>query len=147
MSGYRIADLRVVPITDRVELDTVEEALESDTEPVRLHLQQALRLLTDRGSPDYRNSVKESISSVEAACKALDGERASISSALARLERGGQMHSALKQAFTKLYGWSSDAEGIRHALSDAPSLTFEEAKFMLVACSAFVNLLQAVNRD
>lgn len=47
-----------------------------------------------------------------------------------------------------LYGYISDANGIRHAGNiGGPSSTFEEAKFMLVSCSAFVNYLIAVSAD
>ena len=42
-----------------------------------------------------------------------------------------------------MYGYSCDAEGISHALMDEPNLAFEDAKFMLVACAAFVNYLKA----
>jgi hypothetical protein len=42
-----------------------------------------------------------------------------------------------------MYGYTSDADGIRHALLDQPSLSFEDAKFMLVSCSAFANYLVA----
>jgi len=48
---------------------------------------------------------------------------------------------ALKQAFEKLYGYSSDADGIRHALMGDSNVDFEEAKYMLVTCCAFVNYL------
>jgi len=49
---------------------------------------------------------------------------------------------SLKRAFDSLYGYTSSAEGIRHALLDDKStLSFEDAKFMLVSCSAFVNYL------
>ncbi len=51
------------------------------------------------------------------------------------------LHPALKDAFSSLYGYTSDAEGIRHALLDEPNLSFEDAKFMLVSCSAFINYL------
>ncbi len=54
------------------------------------------------------------------------------------------MHPALEAAFTKLYDYTSDAKGIRHALLDEDRVTFEEAKFMLVACSAFVNYVRDV---
>ena len=40
-----------------------------------------------------------------------------------------------------MYGWTSDAEGIRHGLQDEPDLGFEDAKYMLVACSGFINYL------
>jgi len=36
---------------------------------------------------------------------------------------------------------TSDADGIRHALLDESKLGYDEAKFMLVSCSAFVNYL------
>jgi hypothetical protein len=42
-----------------------------------------------------------------------------------------------------MYGYTSDAEGIRHALMDEPTLESEDAKFMLVSCSAFVNYLRS----
>jgi len=46
-------------------------------------------------------------------------------------------------AFDKLYGYTSDADGIRHALLEEVTLDFDDAKFMLVACSAFVNYIRA----
>jgi hypothetical protein len=39
---------------------------------------------------------------------------------------------------------TSGANGIRHALLEESDLSFEDAKFMLVACAAFVNYLRAV---
>jgi hypothetical protein len=40
-----------------------------------------------------------------------------------------------------LYGYTSDTHGIRHALKDDSQPNAEDAKFMLVSCSAFVNYL------
>ncbi|MGH6983986.1 MAG: hypothetical protein ACREEI_07150 [Stellaceae bacterium] len=54
------------------------------------------------------------------------------------------IHKARQDAFDKLYGYASDADGIRHALLDEEKLTYEDAQFMLVTCSAFVNYLIAV---
>jgi hypothetical protein len=42
-----------------------------------------------------------------------------------------------------MYGYTSDAEGIRHALLEEPTLEQADAIFMLVTCSAFVNYLRA----
>ena len=44
-------------------------------------------------------------------------------------------------ALKSLYGYTSDAEGIRHALSDVPTLDAADAKFMLVTCAAFMTYL------
>jgi hypothetical protein len=49
------------------------------------------------------------------------------------------LHPALRDAFSKLYGYTSNADGIRHAMMDETTLSFSDAKFMLVTCSAFIN--------
>ncbi len=61
--------------------------------------------------------------------------------ALKILEENVGLHPALKKAFNNLYGYTSDAKGIRHALLEEAELYPEDAKFMLVSCSAFVNYL------
>ena len=58
------------------------------------------------------------------------------------LEKRIKLHGALKSAFNSLYGYTSGAKGIRHALLEEANLTFDEAKFMLVSCSAFINYLK-----
>ena len=99
-------------------------------------------LLADRKSPDYRNSVKESISAVEAISNLIANEKkATLGQALKAIESKVSLHPALKKAFSSLYGYTSDAEGIRHALLSETNLSFEDAKFMLVSCSAFINYL------
>ena len=52
------------------------------------------------------------------------------------------LHGALKAAFSQLYGYTSDKDGIRHGLLDETNIDFEEAKFMLVVCSAFINYVK-----
>ncbi len=52
-----------------------------------------------------------------------------------------ELHPIRKVVLDKFYNYTSDADGIRHALIDEPNLSFEDAKFMLVSCSAFVNYL------
>jgi hypothetical protein len=47
----------------------------------------------------------------------------------------------LKAAFSSLYGYTSDANGIRHALTEEPDLDQADAVFMLVTCSSFCNYL------
>ena len=54
------------------------------------------------------------------------------------------IHGSLKSAILALYGYASDEGGIRHAERETEStVTFEEAKFMMVTCSAIVNYLVA----
>lgn len=58
---------------------------------------------------------------------------------LRKLEKDGKMHPALSKAFSLLYGYTNDADGIRHGLLGEESLTKSDARFMLISCSAFVN--------
>jgi hypothetical protein len=146
MSAYRFVSGQIVQITSEEEIGTIEEAIETTETwvPVIHHLKSALNFLADRKTPNYRNSIKESISSVESMCKLIaEDDKATLGTALKKLEGKVTLHPALKKAFDSLYGYTNDADGIRHALLDEPNLKFEDAKFMLVACSAFINYLQA----
>lgn len=148
LSAYRFVGSQITEITSEEEIAEVEKALEasSSLKPVVGHLDSALALLADKKSPDYRNSIKESISAVEAISSLITGSStASLGQALKELEkkRTVDMHPALRESLSKLYGYTSDADGIRHALLEESSLDFEDAKFMLVSCSAFVNYLKA----
>ncbi len=146
-SAFRFVGGRITEITSKEEIAEIEEVLESSfLRPVTNHLGRALELLTDRKSPDYRNSIKESVSAVEAICNLVGGSSsATLGQALKELDKGSavDMHPALRGAFDKLYGYTSDADGIRHALLTESNLQFEDAKFMLVSCSAFVNYVKA----
>lgn len=39
--------------------------------------------------------------------------------------------------------YTSDEGGIRHAMLEEPNIGYDEAKYMAVACSAFVNFIAA----
>lgn len=148
--GYRFVNKIIVNITDETEIDTIDEASESPYATVNSHISKAIALLADRNKPDYENSIKESISAVEALCEiitGLKGKDATLGNMLKKIEDNGTViHGALKSAFNILYGYTSDANGIRHAGDiGGPSSTFEEAKFMLVSCSAFINYLIGVS--
>lgn len=146
ISGYRFVGNSLAPITNNIEIDSIQKAMDNsgafNLNGTRFHLNEALLKLSDRKNPDYRNSIKESISSVESICKQLSGDlHADLNKAMKKLENKTPIHGALKQGFLNIYGFTSDGEGIRHALLDEPNLHQEDALFMLVACSAFVNYL------
>ena len=143
--GYRFVDGRIISITDEQEINTIETACNNPYDGCRVQIQKAVGFLSDRENPDYKNSIKESISAVESLCQIVTGnKKATLGDALKLLEGEKKIHPALKGAFTKLYGYTSDEGGIRHAEGLLESdVTFEEAKFMLVACSAFINYMIA----
>lgn len=144
LAGYRFVDERIVPITAEEEIVEIEEALtRSGPLPgVQEHLMSALTLLGEEENPNYRNVIKEAISAVESLSVAITGkDKATLGQALQVIDQNIELHGALKSAFEKLYGYTSDEGGIRHALMEESRLDQEDAKFMLVACSAFVNYL------
>ena len=69
--------------------------------------------------------------------------KATLSDALKAIEKNGLLHEALKDGFIKLYGYTSDADGIRHAMLDEPTLTAADARYFLLSCTSFVNYLKA----
>ena len=145
-SGYRFINGIITEITSETEISEIEEALHSTQTltPVNTHLKDALRFLADRTSPNYRNSIKESISAVESICSLIaSSDKAELGEALKKIKDEGivKIHPALESAFHKLYGYTSNADGIRHAMLEESSAEFEDAKFMLVSCSAFINYL------
>jgi hypothetical protein len=143
LSGYRFVGFEITQMTSKQEIAEIEEALDAP-KPVSNHLKKALQLFANKKSPDYTNAVKESILAVEAICQMITGEKSvTLGQCLKVIKSKVGLHPALEESFNKLYGYASDAEGIRHALLEESNLDFEDAKFMLVSCSAFVNYLIA----
>lgn len=142
--GYRFIDNLVVSITSKEEITEIENAEINSTIEVRTHLEKSLKLLSDRVNPDFSNSIKESISAVEAQCKIIaQDSTTTLGKALDKIERGKQtsIHPRLKEAFQKMYSWTNEDGGIRHALMNESNIDREDAQFMLIACSAFINYL------
>lgn len=144
LAGYRFVGGIAVDVTDEQEVEMLQEAVaDSRFSGVSSHLRRALELLADRNRPDYRNSVKESISAVEAIARIItNSQKATLGEALNILEKSGKLHASLKSGFTKLYAYTSDADGIRHAMLDESNVTQADAKYFLLSCTSFVNYLK-----
>lgn len=145
-AGYRFIGSVLTPITNSSEISGIEEAIAASRAAnlfgAQEHLKTAIELLSKRPSPDYRNSIKESISSLESLVKQITGEEGGgLEKALTKLDAKVKFHGAFRSGLLSLYGYTSDEDGIRHAILEEPELGFDEAKFMLVACSALVNLI------
>jgi hypothetical protein len=145
MSAYRFIENSLAEINSEQEVLEVQSALkiEDKFSTVKAHLQRSLELYSDRKNPDFRNSIKESISSVESLARIIIGDdNATLGKALKEIEKKHQLPAALKAAFSSLYGYTSEEGGIRHCLlENGVSVDIEESRFMLIACSAFVNYL------
>jgi len=139
-SAYRLVSEQFVEITNDSEIEEVDEAAQTGLAGVSTHITAAVKFLSDRKNPDYRNSIKESISAVEALFKVLTKSKsATLSDGLKEMKSRIEIHPALLSGFEKIYAYTSDQGGIRHAIFDSPKSSFSDAKFMLVSCSAFIN--------
>ncbi len=146
-SGYRLIEGKIVPITNQIEIEEIEDAINksggfTSLKGANIHLNSALEKLSDRKAPDYRNSIKESISAIESVAKAISKKESDVfQAALERIKGKIGLHPALENGFKQLYNYTSSSDGIRHALMDDHNCDFEDAKYMLVSCSAFINYL------
>ena len=140
--GYSIIDNRFVPILSEQEKQEVEKACNTAFHGANQHIKKAITFLADRESPDYENSIKESISAVESIAKEITGRERSLNG----LTQSLQLHPSFKEALDKLYNWTSTEGGIRHGAS-GKSLDLDQntARFMLVICSSFVNYIISQN--
>ena len=141
--SYRIVDCYIVEVTSKQEAESIEEALQNENKGVKIHLHDALTFLSvAKEKPNYRSSIQQSISAVEACCREITKEN-TLGKALDKLVSTGiKINKELKEGFGKIYNYTNASDGIRHALmDDSNPPTSDEAVFMLVACSAFINYL------
>jgi len=73
------------------------------------------------------------------------------SGTLGQLTSRLELHPAFEQGLKHLYGFTSDAPGVRHAGDSCKSNNYppedqDTARFILVTCSAFVNYIIARNQ-
>lgn len=146
-AGYRFIEDQISPIINAHEIKEIEESIGTtqrftSLKGANIHLTEALAKISDRKNPDYRNSIKESISAIESVAKIIsNNSKDSLGAALDKIKGKIKLHSALEKGFKQLYGYTSDSDGIRHALTEEHNCDFEDAKYMLVSCSAFINYL------
>ena len=139
----------ILPMATRQEGVTIREAMETLNEAgltgSEAHIRKAAVFINQR---DWQGSIRESIHAVESVAVGLAGGDANtLGAALKALEKEHPLHPALRDGFSKLYGYTSDEKGIRHALVDKrDSLSGrDEALFMLGACASFASYLWRVS--
>ncbi|WP_156359842.1 hypothetical protein [Sphingomonas sp. Leaf10] len=148
-AAYRIIDYMIVPIASDEEALALKAALKvAETAKPRgpyHHLKLAAAHLTAGAMAD---SVRESISAVEGAAKSIEPSADTLGPALHKLKSSIDLNPAMSSAFAKLYGWTSDAKGIRHAnvFEGTADVTERDAMFMFGACASFVSYLLSATK-
>lgn len=149
-SAYRIIKNQICRITEKSEIDSIEESIENPNDSVQKHMNKALNLLSDRENPDYENCVKESISAVESLCKiilkenGIKSDNFTLGHALNEMSNSEEinLNADFKDGFKNLFHFTSSTDGMRHGEIKEEDVNFNLAKLMLVTCSAFTNYLQ-----
>ncbi len=143
---------QVSPRSSREQGEVTQKAIEtihqSSMEGAKTHLRQAVEHIN---AQQYADSIADSIHAVESvACVIAQKENATLGQVLDSLERAKLLkHPALKEAFKKLYSYTSNEQGIRHALlnQESADVGLDEAVFMLGACASFAAYLVNKHRQ
>ena len=143
----------ITSISEEIERKEIEKVFNHHEKisNVKSHISKALELLGKRPNPDFSNAIKEAISSVEALCALIvstvgeSQKPKSLGAALQIIQDklDIDIHPYQLDAFKMMYKYTSDANGIRHAAVNEQNLDREDAIYMIVICSSFVNYLLA----
>lgn len=153
---YHIAELEGIPfILPSVSVEdqsaqkyNLDRLAELNQNPALTHLKAAVEHIQERR---FRESVRESISSVESVARsALDpDEYHTLAQALGELHSNGVIpHEGLYKAFKYLYDYTNSEEGIRHALtnSEESNVTLHEASLMFSISAALSSYLASKDK-
>ena len=105
-------------------------------EGAREHIRKAANYINEA---KYKDSIRESVHAMEAVVLMIDPNFRTLGQALKELKGTGFLeHGAIMTAFEKLYGYTNDENGIRHAHIelDSPNVCQDEAMFMFSTCAA-----------
>jgi len=145
--AYRFVAEQLVPLTNATEAAEVARGADSAIPAVAAHIRAALKSLPPNAEASPRNSIIEALSAVEAALQHFSGNpNATLADGLSAFEaRHGALHPAVREGLVRLCGDTTDANGVRHALAEeGANVSGDDARFMLVACSALTNYLVAL---
>ena len=135
-----ILPITILPKSFPEEGEAITESIktlkEKGQEGALQHIRQAGVAINKE---EWADSVKESIHAVESAARKISGKK-SLEKALDSIDN---LHPALKGGLNKLYGYTSDEQGIRHALidKDSPNVKEDIAIYMYGACASFASYL------
>jgi hypothetical protein len=102
---------------------------DADLDAARIHYAKARRHL-DAAEPDFENSAKEAVSSVEALAVVMTGER-DLPAAIRKATQAGLIPRPLDDLIVKLYAYRGNEPGVGHGQAAAPEVTREDAEFVL----------------
>ncbi len=143
-AAYQIQNSKVIPRFEPIEVSEINEAKKSlpRESNVRISLEKSLIFFSARPKPDFENSIKESISAIESlSCTILD-KSGTLGSQTQELGKKLKIPPAIGKIISTLYGWTSDATGVRHGGKDKMIADLgPEARLVLLTSHALVNYI------
>ena len=118
---------RFIPSASKEQSESTQHALqilhEGNMVGATTHLRQAAEHINAR---QYADAITDCIHAVESVARIIDPKSSTtLGPALNSLEKANVLnHPVLKQAFLKLYSYTSDEQGLRHALLDQNTACF-----------------------
>ena len=146
-TGYHIISGLVASITNPIEIIEIEKAMDICPEHVSISIRKAIKLFSDKNKPDYNNAIKEMITAVEALCCTIVKDEGidnadTLGKAINKFKECGiALHEKLISSIKDLYKYTCNEDGKRHGGTTFVESDVEDARFMIVTCSAILNLL------
>ncbi|MDE2673578.1 MAG: hypothetical protein OXH65_00535 [Paracoccaceae bacterium] len=149
-AAYRLVTNRGKPIwffpcdseeNAQATVEAIETLHEGRFDGATTHLRKAADSII---CGNHDNAIVHSIHAVESVARKINPDANTLGKALDTLrDRELLNHSALSEAFKKLYGYTSNEEGLRHSLIDNEEADVgqDESVFMFGACAAFAGYL------
>jgi len=152
-SAYRLYGVTIIPVGTEEQANALQLAIDdADKNGSGSIRNQLIEAGQELRNGNWAASVRHSIHAVEATAVLLtpDAPKAdTLGAALNVLKNQGRLrHEGLKKAFSALYGYTSDEEGIRHAtvFNSEADVDEADALFMHGACASFISYLLAQQR-
>lgn len=149
-AAYRVVSGNtIMPVGTGEQAAAIQKALADSAQSAGGASAHLLAAGTALRSGDWAGSVRESIHAVESIAVQLAPSEGTLGAALKALGRSKHLPASLSGAFSKLYGYACDEEGVRHALVFQGEAQVDEADalFMLGACASFVSYLTLRGRE
>lgn len=108
---------------------------------VAAHMGKAMAFASD-SDPDRENAAKEAVTAIESLLKTqLPAVRGTLGDAIKELRRTNAMPPPLLKVLEGIWGFTSEAPGVRHGGSTAPATSPGEAQLVVNICAAFIAYL------
>lgn len=117
----------------------------------RIHYEKAISFFKDAKKPDFQNTVKEAVCSVEAAAKALfpQSKATTLGEFVAWLSKNPNIGvpKTIANSISALYAFRSGGDGVTHGGSNGGEVTDEIAEYILSVCaSQIIYLVDVANK-